>query len=63
MDTATPARTSFIDRWFGLTASGVTVRTEVIAGVTTFLTMVSIVFVNPTILGNAGPSPPASLRR
>jgi xanthine/uracil/vitamin C permease (AzgA family) len=48
MDTATPARTSFIDRWFGLTASGVTVRTEVIAGVTTFLTMVYIVFVNPT---------------
>jgi AGZA family xanthine/uracil permease-like MFS transporter len=54
MDTATPARTSFIDRWFGLTASGVTVRTEVIAGVTTFLTMVYIVFVNPTILANTG---------
>ena len=54
MDTATPARTSFLDRWFGLTASGVTVRTEVIAGVTTFLTMVYIVFVNPTILANAG---------
>ena len=29
-------------------------RTEFIAGVTTFLTMVYIVFVNPEILGNAG---------
>ena len=29
-------------------------RTEVIAGVTTFLTMVYIVFVNPAILANAG---------
>ncbi|MDC7789480.1 NCS2 family permease [Rhodoplanes sp. TEM] len=43
-----------LDRYFGLTASGTTVRTEVIAGVTTFLTMVYIVFVNPTILANAG---------
>jgi AGZA family xanthine/uracil permease-like MFS transporter len=30
------------------------VWTELIAGLTTFLTMVYIVFVNPTILGNAG---------
>ncbi|MBK5960855.1 guanine permease [Rhodoplanes elegans] len=44
----------FLDRYFGLTASGTTVRTEAIAGVTTFLTMVYIVFVNPTILANAG---------
>jgi AGZA family xanthine/uracil permease-like MFS transporter len=45
---------SFLDRYFGLTQHGTTVRTEVIAGVTTFLTMVYIVFVNPQILGNAG---------
>jgi AGZA family xanthine/uracil permease-like MFS transporter len=45
---------SFLDRYFGLTASGTNVRTEFIAGLTTFLTMVYIVFVNPTILGNAG---------
>lgn len=45
---------SFLDRYFGLTQHGTTVRTEVIAGVTTFLTMVYIVFVNPTILANAG---------
>jgi AGZA family xanthine/uracil permease-like MFS transporter len=53
-DTAIPPRASFLDRWFGLTANGTTIRTEVIAGITTFLTMVYIVFVNPTILANAG---------
>jgi AGZA family xanthine/uracil permease-like MFS transporter len=45
---------TFLDRRFGLTQNGTTVRTEFIAGVTTFLTMVYIVFVNPTILANAG---------
>src|SRR3974390_294114 len=42
------------DRYFGLTQSGTDVRTELVAGITTFLTMVYIVFVNPQILGNAG---------
>lgn len=41
-------------RFFGLQAAGTTVRTEVIAGVTTFLTMAYIIFVNPTILSAAG---------
>jgi AGZA family xanthine/uracil permease-like MFS transporter len=45
---------SFLDRYFGLAESGTDVRTELVAGVTTFLTMVYIVFVNPQILGNAG---------
>src|SRR5436190_3990669 len=45
---------AFIDRYFNLSESGSTVRTELIAGLTTFLTMVYIVFVNPQILGNAG---------
>ena len=54
-DSTKPAgEQSFLDRYFGLTASGTNVRTEFIAGLTTFLTMVYIVFVNPTILGNAG---------
>lgn len=44
----------FLDRYFGLKAHGTDVRTEFIAGVTTFLTMVYIIFVNPTILANAG---------
>jgi AGZA family xanthine/uracil permease-like MFS transporter len=43
-----------LDRYFGLSAQGTDVRTEFIAGVTTFLTMVYIVFVNPAILGKAG---------
>src|SRR6266567_3175582 len=43
-----------LDRYFGLRESGSDVRTEFIAGVTTFLTMVYIVFVNPQILANAG---------
>jgi hypothetical protein len=43
-----------IDRYFGVTASGSTVRAEIIAGVTTFLTMAYIAFVNPAILAEAG---------
>jgi len=41
-------------RWFDLTAAGTTARTEVVAGLTTFMTMAYIIFVNPAILG-AGP--------
>jgi AGZA family xanthine/uracil permease-like MFS transporter len=48
-----------LDRYFGLKAQGTDVRTEFIAGVTTFLTMVYIVFVNPIILGKAGMDPGA----
>jgi adenine/guanine/hypoxanthine permease len=43
-----------LERYFGLREAGTTVRTEFVAGLTTFLTMVYIVFVNPQILGNAG---------
>ncbi len=39
-----------IDRWFEIGGRGSTVRTEVIGGLTTFLTLVYIVFVNPAIL-------------
>jgi AGZA family xanthine/uracil permease-like MFS transporter len=45
---------SFLDRYFGLTAHGTNVRTEAVAGLTTFLTMVYIIFVNPAILSKAG---------
>lgn len=44
----------WLERWFGLAAAGTTVRREVVAGVTTFLTMSYILFVNPQILGKAG---------
>ncbi|MCW3848258.1 NCS2 family permease [Sphingomonas sp. LB-2] len=43
-----------LDRHFELSARGTTVRTEVLAGVTTFLTMAYIILVNPSILGAAG---------
>ena len=44
----------FLDRRFSLTANRTTVRTEVIAGVTTFLTMAYIIFVQPAVLSAAG---------
>ena len=43
-----------LGRAFKLKQHGTTARTETIAGITTFLTMVYIVFVNPQILGAAG---------
>ena len=43
-----------LERRFGLTAHGTTVRTELLAGVTTFLTMAYIVFVQPAVLSAAG---------
>lgn len=45
---------NFIDRYFGLTANGTNVKTEALAGLTTFLTMAYIIFVNPSILAKAG---------
>jgi AGZA family xanthine/uracil permease-like MFS transporter len=44
----------FLDRQFGLKQQGTSLKTEFVAGLTTFLTMLYIVFVNPQILGNAG---------
>lgn len=46
--------TSALDRFFKLTENKTTVRTEIAAGVTTFLTMAYIIFVNPAILSEAG---------
>jgi AGZA family xanthine/uracil permease-like MFS transporter len=44
----------FLDRRFEITARGTTVRRELFAGVTTFLTMAYIIFVQPAVLGAAG---------
>jgi len=44
----------FLQRQFGLKQHGTSLKTEFVAGLTTFLTMLYIVFVNPQILGNAG---------
>jgi adenine/guanine/hypoxanthine permease len=43
--------TGGLDRYFHITERGSTVRTEVIAGAATWLTMSYILFVNPSILG------------
>jgi AGZA family xanthine/uracil permease-like MFS transporter len=43
-----------LERTFQLQAHGTTVRTELLAGLTTFLTMAYIIFVNPDILSAAG---------
>lgn len=45
---------SFLERLFKLRERGTTVRTEVLAGVTSFLTMAYIIAVNPAILADAG---------
>lgn len=39
-----------IDRWFKLTENSTCIRTEVMAGTTTFLTMAYIIFLQPAIL-------------
>ena len=54
-----PQINAVLERYFGLSEQGTDIRTEFVAGVTTFLTMVYIVFVNPIILGKAGMDPGA----
>lgn len=46
--------TGLMERIFHLTKLGTNVRTEILAGVTTFVTMAYILFVNPLILKDAG---------
>ena len=48
------SRSSLLERRFALTARGTTARVEALGGLTTFLTMAYIVFVNPAILSAAG---------
>lgn len=43
-----------LERIFHLTEMGTNVRTEILAGITTFVTMAYILFVNPNILKDAG---------
>lgn len=42
-----------LERFFGLESAGTSVRTEVVAGSTTFLTMAYIIFVQPAVLSGA----------
>ena len=47
-------KTELLERVFHLKENGTTVRTEITAGITTFMTMAYILAVNPAILGAAG---------
>ena len=44
----------YLTRYFSLKANETTIQREVLAGVTTFLTMVYITVVNPSILSETG---------
>ena len=50
-----------LEKIFKLKQNNTTVRTEVVAGITTFMTMAYILAVNPSILGDAGMNPTAVL--
>lgn len=43
-----------LERLFKLQEAGTTVRTEIIAGITTFMTLSYIIFVQPTVLASTG---------
>jgi AGZA family xanthine/uracil permease-like MFS transporter len=54
MEATTVRRGSFLERRFAIAERGSTVRVELLGGVSTFLTMCYILFVNPAILSAAG---------
>lgn len=45
---------SLFEKQFQLKENGTNIKTEAVAGITTFFTMAYIIFVNPTILGQTG---------
>lgn len=50
----TQANQGFLERFFKLREKNTTVKTEVLAGLTTFIALAYIIFVNPNILSEAG---------
>jgi AGZA family xanthine/uracil permease-like MFS transporter len=50
----TKQKLSFLERYFHLKENNSDVKTEILAGITTFVTMAYIIFVNPNILKIAG---------
>ncbi len=48
------SKTNFLDKFFGIKATGSSVKTEILAGLTTFFAMSYILFVNPNILSESG---------
>lgn len=43
-----------LEKYFGIDGHNTTIKTEILAGITTFLTMAYIIFVNPDMLTKAG---------
>ncbi len=56
---STQESTGLLERLFHLKENNTTVKKEVLAGLTTFVSMAYILFVNPMILGEAGMDPGA----
>ena len=54
MSQSAPVSESLVARYFKLREHGTDVRTELLAGVTTFVTMAYIIFVNPQMMASAG---------
>lgn len=50
-----------LDRFFGLSANQTSVRTELLAGLATFLTMAYIIFVQPAVLSGASTGTPTGM--
>ena len=53
---AAPASGGFLDRTFHLSEHGTNVKTEIVAGLTTFFAMAYIIFLNPSIIGEGSPA-------
>ncbi len=54
MTTPNPSSENMLERMFKLSENKTSFRTELLAGVTTFLTMCYIIIVNPMILSETG---------
>ena len=54
MTTPNPSSAGMLERLFKLSENKTTFRTEILAGVITFLTMCYIIIVNPMILSETG---------
>ncbi|MGM9601992.1 MAG: NCS2 family permease [Faecousia sp.] len=52
MSNQAPKKPCFLDKVFKLSENGTTVKTEIVAGLTTFMTMAYIVALNPNLLTN-----------
>ncbi len=53
---AAASKGGFLDKMFRLSEHGTNVRTEIVAGLTTFFAMAYIIFLNPVILGEGSPT-------